>query len=176
MTSDLTVLCWTAAFVGVAHTLLGPDHYIPFAVMARTRSWSLGRTTVITLLCGVGHILSSVLLGAIGIAAGLTLFAIESIQTVRGELAGWLLVLFGLVYTAWGVRRAVRRRPHHHVHVHEDGTVHNHNHTHEADHVHVHDQAASEATGKHPPRSLAPWALFVIFLFGPCEALIPFLM
>ena len=68
MTPELTVLLVTAASIGFFHTLFGPDHYLPFIVMAKARKWSLTKTTWITLLCGIGHIGSSVILGMIGVA------------------------------------------------------------------------------------------------------------
>lgn len=172
-TSPLLALLATAAFIGTVHTLAGPDHYVPFIAMARARRWSTARTATMTLACGVGHVAGSVALGAIGIALGLALGRMEWIESFRGEVAGWLLLGFGLAYAAWGLRRAFRRRPHRHWHGHGDGTVHDHEHGHLGSHAHVHDAPAPAAPAI---RSLTPWVLFVIFVFGPCEALIPVLM
>ena len=49
---DLAVLGFTAASIGVVHTLLGPDHYLPFVALARTRRWSTARTAAVTAACG----------------------------------------------------------------------------------------------------------------------------
>lgn len=173
-TGGLGWLCGTAAAVGAVHTLLAPDHYVPFVAMARAGRWSLRRTLAITLACGVGHVLSSVLLGLVGIGLGIAVFQLERIEAIRGDLAGWLLLAFGVVYMAWGLRRAVRRRRHEHWHSHADGTVHKHSHVHVADHAHVH----APPVGAHPREavSLTPWVLFTIFVFGPCEPLIPMVM
>ncbi len=46
---------------------------------------------------------------------------------------------------------------------------HSHEHSHRGGHAHLHGEAAAK-------RSLAPWAIFVIFVLGPCEPLIPLLM
>jgi sulfite exporter TauE/SafE len=165
--TPLLALLATAAFIGTVHTLAGPDHYVPFIALSRARGWSAGRTTAVTLVCGVGHVGGSVALGAVGIAVGLAVGHMEWIEGVRGGVAGWLLLGFGLAYAAWGVRRAYRNRPHRHWHAHRAGVVHDHEHVHEAAHVHVHEGARPSAT---------PWVLFVIFVFGPCEALIPVLM
>ena len=70
----METLFLTSLSIGLLHTLVGPDHYLPFIVMGRARKWSLGRTAWITTLCGIGHVGSSVLLGMIGIAAGIGLF------------------------------------------------------------------------------------------------------
>ncbi len=56
MISDQSVLLWTAASLGLLHTLLGPDHYLPFAMMARAGRWSRAKTAFITLACGLGHV------------------------------------------------------------------------------------------------------------------------
>ena len=100
-----------AAFgVGVVHTLLGPDHYLPFIMLAKARGWSRLRTVAVTSICGVGHIASSVVLGVIGIAFGLAIGQIESMESGRGPLAAWALVAFGVAYALWGLRHALRRR------------------------------------------------------------------
>ena len=63
MDQSILLLMWTAATIGFIHTLAGPDHYLPFVMMARARQWSQRKTLWITLLCGIGHVLSSVVLG-----------------------------------------------------------------------------------------------------------------
>lgn len=170
MSSELTLLLGTAATIGVVHTLLGPDHYLPFVAMSRALGWSAARTVWITFLCGLGHVLSSVALGFLGIGLGLAVTRLEFWESYRGELAAWFLIAFGLAYFVWGVRRAVRNRPHVHIHVHEDGLPHSHPHAHHDDHVHVHE------TDEPGIKRVTPWVLFTIFVFGPCEPLIPVVM
>ena len=167
MSAELAILTGTAASIGFFHTLFGPDHYLPFIVMSRARRWSLVKTTWITLLCGIGHVGSSVILGAVGVAVGMAVARLEGAESVRGQIAAWLLIGFGLAYFLWGVRRAIRRRPHAHGHLHRD-SEHAHKHVHSGEHAHPHD-----AAGK---KSLTPWILFTIFVLGPCEPLIPILM
>lgn len=168
MSQELTILLITAASIGFFHTLFGPDHYLPFIVMGRARNWSLPKTAYITALCGVGHIAGSILLGMIGIAAGIGVTRLEALESVRGNLAAWLLIAFGMVYFAWGLRRAIKNRPHEHRHFHACGAAHSHEHTHTDDHAHPHEEE-----GK---KTVTPWVLFTIFVLGPCEPLIPLLM
>jgi nickel/cobalt exporter len=170
MGSELGILAATAATIGFVHTLTGPDHYLPFIVLGKARNWSLGRTLTVTALCGIGHVLSSVVLGLVGIGLGLAVGRLNIIEGLRGDIAAWLLISFGLIYGAWGLRQAWRDRPHTHVHRHSDGTDHTHHHSHRHEHSHVHDQVDGSR------RSLTPWALFIIFVLGPCEPLIPILM
>lgn len=176
MNDNLGALAITAASVGFLHTICGPDHYLPFVAMSRVGRWSLRKTTAITLLCGVGHVASSVALGLVGIAFGVLLFKLEHIEASRGNVAAWLLIAFGWTYTVWGIVRAVRNQPHTHLHVHPDGTVHEHEHTHQAEHLHPHAPPACTADDPGAARSLTPWVLLTIFLFGPCEPLIPMVM
>jgi sulfite exporter TauE/SafE len=165
--NEAQVLLVTAAAVAFTHTVLGPDHYVVFAAMGKARNWSLAKTLRVTFYCGVGHVLGSVVLGLIGIMAGAQLSSLVAIEGLRGNLAGWALIAFGLVYLAWGLKRAGRGHTHSHVHVHDD-VVHDHRHTHHRDHAHVHSEGARN--------SITPWAVFIIFVLGPCEALIPLLM
>ena len=168
MTKELVTLTATAASIGFFHTLVGPDHYLPFIMMAKSGKWSLFKTGCVTALCGVGHVLSSVLLGIVGIALGLAVTKVTAVESLRGNLAAWFLIAFGLVYFIWGMRRAVKRRPHTHRHGHGVDADHLHVHTHTDEHAHVHHE---EGSG-----SVTPWILFIIFIFGPCEPLIPLLM
>ena len=168
MTVELNALIITAASIGFFHTILGPDHYLPFIMMSWARKWSGVKTTLITLLCGLGHIGSSVVLGLIGVALGLAINKLQIVESHRGNLAAWLLIAFGLAYFVWGLRQAYRKQPHVHGHSHATGVSHTHTHAHQREHTHIHDAKTTS--------SITPWALFVIFVFGPCEPLIPILM
>lgn len=137
-------------------------------MMARAGKWSYSKTAVVTVLCGIGHVASSVALGFAGIFLGTQLTKLEAFESFRGEIAAWLLIVFGLIYFVWGVRRAVLNRPHKHVHDHNGGMSHEHSHDHHDEHAHAH----LEQNGPN----YTPWILFVIFILGPCEPLIPILM
>ena len=167
MSPELVKLLISAAFIGSVHTLIGPDHYVPFIMMAVSRKWSIMKTSIITFICGLGHVLSSIVLGFVGIALGLALDRLKGWEGFRGDLAGWALTAFGFTYLLWGLRRAWKNKPHTHFHHHDHGS-HSHEHDHHHDHAHVHE--------KPHKASLTPWALFIIFVLGPCEPLIPMLM
>ncbi len=168
MSQELLILTITSASIAFFHTLLGPDHYLPFIVMARAGKWSPVKTTWITILCGIGHIASSVLLGIAGIALGIAVTKLEALESFRGGLAAWALIAFGLVYFVWGLRKALQNQPHKHLHIHGEEGNHIHRHVHTKEHAHVHER---EGTA-----NLTPWIIFTIFVFGPCEPLIPILM
>ena len=167
MTSEILILCGTAASIGFLHTLMGPDHYLPFIALAKTNGWSKVKTFWITFVCGLGHVLSSVVLGFIGIGFGVALFKLEKFEAIRGDLAMWLLLTFGFVYFVWGIFHAIKNKPHSHFHKHENGETHSHEHKHSHTHAHPHE--------KFKNKSII-WGIFIIFVFGPCEPLIPLIM
>jgi nickel/cobalt transporter (NicO) family protein len=168
MTDSLWLLTITAASIGCLHTIIGPDHYIPFIMMSRAQNWTRGKTMFITFLCGIGHVLSSVFLGIIGIAFGVALAHLQLIESVRGNIASWVLIAFGIIYCIWGLKDAYNKGSHSHPHQHEDGTVHEHAHSHLLHKRHAHGVSAKGV--------MTTWALFTIFVLGPCEPLIPLLM
>lgn len=167
MESSTIILAGTAVTIGFIHTLIGPDHYLPFIVMGEARQWTIRKTMFITFLCGLGHVLSSVVLGFIGIFAGMSLSRLEFFESFRGNIAAWLLIAFGLVYMLISLRSLYRKKKHVHPHDHADGTVHEHEHNHFSGHSHVH-------VGDR--KNLTPWILFLVFVLGPCEPLIPLVM
>jgi nickel/cobalt exporter len=169
MTYDLSILIVTAASLGFFHTIVCPDHYLTFIAKSKSGNWSLRKTSFITFLCGLGHVASSVLLGFVGVSFGVAVTHIDVINSFRGNLAAWGLITFGLLYSVWGIRQAVKNKPHKHLHAHDEKDEHEHTHNHSDAHVHVHTKGKKN-------RQLTPWVLFTIFLFGPCEPLIPLLM
>ncbi|NOZ48025.1 MAG: hypothetical protein GXO79_14795 [Chlorobi bacterium] len=167
MTNDISILIVTAASIAFIHTILGPDHYIPFIVLAKARNWTKIKTAWVTFFCGLGHVGSSIILGLIGIVLGIGVHKLVLFESFRGNIAAWLFIILGFVYFIWGMRQAYKNKPHQHIHFHKDGTKHIHEHTHHEEHAHVHDDKN---------KSVTPWALFIIFVLGPCEPLIPILM
>jgi nickel/cobalt transporter (NicO) family protein len=167
--ATLSVLLGTALTVAVVHTLIGVDHTLPFVVLGRARGWTLRKVLGITVLCGLGHVASSVLLGLLGVVLGAALERLQWLQGVRGSLAAWSLIAFGSFFAVRGLWRGLRRRGHSHAHAHADGIVHAHAHHH--DHpAHAHPHPVPGKAG------LTVWTLFIIFVLGPCEPLIPLMM
>lgn len=167
MNESIALLSVTAVSLGFVHTILGPDHYLPFILLSQAKKWSLKKTMVITFLCGLGHVLSSVILGLVGIAVGISVTRLVSLESIRGNIAAWLFIAFGLVYMVISIRNLVRKKKHSHSHFHLNGEEHLHEHSHHDEHTHIHQKEIVKTT---------PWILFLIFVFGPCEPLIPLLM
>ena len=174
--SESFALCLTAMMVGAAHTLLGPDHYVPFVAMSRAGGWTFGKTLRVTVACGLAHVAGSVLIGLVGLGVGLAISRLETVEAFRGDLAAWLMIGFGLSYLTWGLVQA-SHSPwiHEHVHAHADGSVRSQPQTPGMAHPHVQGPSTSIRPGGATP-IWSPWFLFLVFAFGPCEPLIPLLM
>lgn len=170
MTIEFNILLTTAATIGFLHTITGPDHYLPFIVMSKARNWNTAKTVVITLVCGIGHVGSSILIGALGLAFGWGVKSLSLFESSRGNFAAWFLIVFGFLYFSWGLWKALHKKNHKHYHYHVDGSVHKHGHSHLFSKAHEHPHETVK------PQSMTPWILFTVFVLGPCEPLIPLIM
>lgn len=103
MNDAYLVLLTSAVTAGFIHTVVGIDHSLPFIVLAKARRWSLTRTLGITTLCGMAHVLSSILIASIGLALGVAGNKLSWIEQTRGSWAAWMLVGFGAAYAMLGL-------------------------------------------------------------------------
>lgn len=163
MQAEMEVLILTAITIACLHTATGPDHYLPFIALSKSRGWSLPRTIFWTITCGMGHVWSSVLLGFGGAAIGWSLSKVKWAENVRGGLAGWALLFFGLAYGTWGIYRARKNKTHKHFDVYEDGSMYVFEHRH------------GKIVNPSEKHTVTPWVMFLIFVLGPCEPMIPLL-
>ena len=145
-------LVMAAAGVGSMHTV-APDHWVPFAAVARAERWSARRTALVTALCGLGHVTVSASLGLASAWLGLEL--VQALGQRLEAVAGVLLIGFGVVYGLWGVHTSVRGGWHEHGH--------GHLHWHRGPHGHSHPGGAR----------MTAWTLFLLFSADPCVAVIP---
>jgi len=163
--NEIILLSLTAASLGFIHTALGPDHYLPFIVLSKARHWSVPKTMWITFVSGIGHVGGSVVIGLVGIALGISLNKLTFIEGFRGDIVALLLIFFGLLYTIYGLHKFLKNGGHHHLpnflipkNLHE-----------------IKHQVSHGLQEKVDETRLTPWVLFIIFVFGPCEVLIPML-
>lgn len=165
--SEMMVLLMSAATLGVIHTLLGPDHYLPFIVLSKARGWTRTRTLWITFISGIGHVAGSVILGMLGIAMGISLSKLETIESSRGSIVGWMLIAFGVLYTLYGVYKYFKKGSHFHLPAFLRPRSIRHSDLHLSE---------GELKKEDDAGRMTPWILFLIFVFGPCEVLIPMLV
>lgn len=163
MNKELTILMSAATAIAFLHTLAGPDHYVPFIALSKARGWSKPKAIGWTIVCGCGHVWSSVALGLLGAALGWSISKTGWLEELRGGIAGWFMLLFGLGYGVWGLYRASKNRVHKHFESDEQGELYVFEHQHQ-----------QPLTPKERFK-VTPWVMFVIFVLGPCEPMIPLL-
>jgi nickel/cobalt exporter len=134
MSATTPALLAAAAGVGFGHAIL-PDHWVPLAVLGRTRRYPLARVARLSGLAGVAHVLVSILLGAVIIAVGLQFRS--TVQGAQNTIIGCLLIVTGVGFAIVELSgRGHHRAPH---------QGHGHAHAHGHDHGAV-DQPAPETT------------------------------
>jgi len=138
----MMILAFLSAFVGLVHSL-APGHWLPVVLMAKTKRWSMQQAALNAAVAASGHIIISLSLGLLASFIGHTFFAgyLHEIE----ENAGWILVVFGVIYAVYS------RFQHRHCN----------------DHSHGHH-------GPEPKKKeTAPyWFLFALG-FSPCFAVLP---
>ena len=162
--TETFILLGTSITLALFHTLIGVDHYVPFIALSKSNNWTIRKTIYIVLICGVGHVLGSVFLGFIGIMLSAGVTSLVDIEDIRGVVATYVLIGFGLIYTLYGIRCAVKNKTHTHI-GHDGQTI-----------VHSHSHNSEEHEHKTKKTGNVFWGLFIFFVLGPCEPLIPLLM
>jgi len=132
----------STASVAFLHAL-APDHWMPFAAIARAQKWSKPKLLWITFISGVGHVGISIIFSVVGILLGFSLARLKGIEGHRGEVALWLLIGFGVAYMLWGIKKAKEAKR---------------------------NKVEEEKLKKN---SLAVWTMFAVVILGPCEPLVP---
>ncbi len=163
MQPEMLYLILTAIAIAFLHTLTGPDHYLPFIALSKARGWTVTRTIGWTVTCGLGHVLSSVVLALGGAALGWSLSKVSWLEDIRGGIAAWVMLAFGIIYTAWGLYRLYKNKPHKHFDTDEAGGIYVYEHKH------------GQAIAPQERYRVTPWVMFIIFILGPCEPMIPLL-
>ncbi len=107
MALETTALLGAGLLITILHTL-APDHWLPFALIGRSRGWAKARTLRLTLLSSVVHVGLTVLLGMV--IAVVSLELLEGLEEAQGIISGAILVAVGL---ALALSRFFRREGHH---------------------------------------------------------------
>ncbi len=120
-----------AAGVGFGHAVL-PDHWVPLAVLGRTRRYPLAKVARLSGLAGVAHVLISLVLGTLIIVVGLQFRS--AVQSAQAAIIGGLLIATGVGFLAMELAG--------HGHHHDDDHHHDHAHDeHDRPPDHGHDTA-----------------------------------
>src|SRR5579863_9378001 len=137
MSSATPALFAAAAGVGFGHAIL-PDHWVPLAVLGRTRRYPLSKIARLSGLAGVAHVLISIILGAVIIAVGLQFRS--TVQNAQDTIIGCLLIATGVGFAAFELIGPSHSHSHHHAHSHDHDDHHHDHDDHHHDHEHHHER------------------------------------
>ena len=153
MSATTPALLAAAAGVGFGHAIL-PDHWVPLAVVGRTRRLPLRRVARLSGLAGVAHVLVSVLLGGVIVAVGLQFRS--AVESAQDTIVGGLLVATGVGFATAELIGRGHRHGHgvegEHRHEPGQGTATGHadaQHDHASDHGSEEKLAIEETRGLH---------------------------
>ncbi len=116
MTASGPALIAAAAGVGFGHAVL-PDHWVPLALLGRTRRYPVARIARLAGLAGLAHVAVSILLGGLIIVVGLRFRS--AVQSAQDVIVGALLITTGAGFLLLELRGAGRHR---HEHAHPPGS------------------------------------------------------
>jgi len=142
--AGLALLGTTVATAAI-HALI-PDHWLPLVLLARAQRWSVRRAFGVAAFSGGLHSVVSVSLGAVALWIGREAAAEAGEKLHLASSA--LLILFGMAYGGWALRRGG-----HSLHVHP---------------------RLSDAHAE-PDRALTGAGIGFVLGFNPCVLIIPIL-
>jgi nickel/cobalt transporter (NicO) family protein len=154
MSSSGPALLAAAAGVGFGHAIL-PDHWVPLAVLGRTRRYPLARVARLSGLAGVAHVLVSIILGAVIIAVGLQFRS--TIQSAQDTIIGCILIATGIGFAAFELTGHGHSHDHGHEHSHDGQDGHDHD-----QHEHEHNDASDRGDHHAAPGRLRGLAAVMV--------------
>ncbi len=142
MSSTAPALLAAAAGVGFGHAVL-PDHWLPLAVLGRTRRYPPGRVARLSGLAGIAHVLVSIVLGAVIVAIGLQFRS--QVKGAEDTIVGVILLATAAGFTIV----ELTGRGHHHDHDHSDENeqANGHDQHPHDEHTHAHRNADAVQRG-----------------------------
>lgn len=94
--------------LSLLHAII-PNHWLPILAIAKKEKWSIAQTTRVTVIVGLSHAVSTVLIGLVLAFVGSTLSS--AVENFTAYIAPSLLIALGLFYIYQHSR-------HHHFHMH----------------------------------------------------------
>jgi cytochrome c biogenesis protein CcdA len=137
------LIAGSAAFVGLVHSL-APGHWLPVLLTVKSQRWPLRKAVLGALLAASGHVILSVIFGAIVIKLGA--FFLSSYEEQIEGYGGLVLVAFGLIYGGLAYFR------------------------HSSCHHHHHHDSDGEGSGR---KKMSPYLFLFSLGFSPCVAVLP---
>lgn len=138
-TAPALLLLAAVVAVGILHTFV-PDHWVPITVLARQYGWSRAETARAAAQAGFGHVVSTLIIGAVIWVLGLA--TAQRFGGIVDTLSSLALIGFGGWFVIAGLRELHHAHGHARDHSHNDHDHgHGHGHTHGETmirHVHLH--------------------------------------
>ena len=95
LTSDVISIVVGSFVLSVLHALI-PNHWLPVLAISRKENWSLNETVSVTVISGLSHALSTVMIGLIVGLAGVQ--ASKKLEDFTYIIAPLILIVLGLFY------------------------------------------------------------------------------
>ncbi len=95
-------------FLSILHAII-PNHWLPILAIGKKEKWTLAQTTRVTLIAGLSHAVSTVLIGMALALLGSTLA--DAVESFTAHIAPGMLIALGIFYIYQHSR-------HHHFHMH----------------------------------------------------------
>ena len=95
-------------FLSILHAII-PNHWLPILAIGKKEKWTLAQTTRVTLIAGLSHAVSTVLIGMALALLGSTLA--DAVESFTAHIAPGMLFALGIFYIYQHSR-------HHHFHMH----------------------------------------------------------
>jgi hypothetical protein len=109
----------------LGHAIL-PDHWLPLAVVGRTRRYSLARVARLSTAAGLAHVTVSLALGGVIVAIGLQFRS--SVESAQSTIVGSLLIATAVVLVLVDIVGVGDRHSHEGEHAHPHNRAHEHAH------------------------------------------------
>lgn len=110
LTTDFLSIIVGSLVLSILHALI-PNHWLPVLAISRKENWNLAQTTSVTLISGLSHALSTVL---IGVAIGLL-----GVQLADG-ISGFTHIVAPIILIGLGLFYIYQHHRHKHFHLHAE--------------------------------------------------------
>ncbi len=110
LTTDFISIIIGSLVLSVLHALI-PNHWLPVLAISRKENWSIAQTTSVTLITGLSHALSTVIIGVVIGLVGLQL---------ADSISGFTHIVAPIILVALGVFYIYQHHRHKHFHLHPE--------------------------------------------------------
>jgi ABC-type nickel/cobalt efflux system permease component RcnA len=147
-----------SSLLSISHALI-PHHWLPLALASKSENWSAKETAWITILIGLMHTFSTIIIGIIIGIIGYKLM--NTFQSLENFLAPAVLIGLGIFFI---IKNFIRPEHHHHQDdEHEHNSHHHHDHT---THHHLSEEELKTISKKSRKAIIS--AIGTMMIFSPC--------